>query len=168
MMKWISCDKLQFKKYPSLIFHLIHLCLKTFSRQCKQWPSLNFHKASLQMSAQFPVTEDHCLCMCCKLATYFSKAHKETDLDQPECAAACLFTSWQMMMESCAWGMWPILKRVGTRKKNRSSKAKGEKGFSQPLQYLCQGVLSSWQTLLWVSNIDHGAFSHTETAKMYK
>ena len=76
-----------------------------------------------------------------------------------ECAAACLFTSWQMMMESSARGRWPILKRMGAKKKGlketRSSKAKGEKGFSQPLQYLCQGVLSSWQTLLWVSNIDH-------------
>ena len=49
------------------------------------------------MSAQFPVTEDHFLYMCCKLANYFSKEHKETDVDQPECATACLLTSWQMM-----------------------------------------------------------------------
>ena len=53
-------------------------------------------------------------------------------------------------LESCAWEKWPILKQVGTKKKsmtkNRSSKAKGEKGFAQPQQYLCHSVLSSCQT----------------------
>ena len=76
------------------------------------------------MSALFPVTEDHFLCMCCKLATYFNKEHKETD-------RVCCSVSVDWSGD------------LATKKKNRSSKAKGEKGFSQPLQYLCQGVLSS-------------------------
>ena len=87
------------------------------------------------MSAQFPVTEDHFLYMCCKLANYFSKEHKETDVDQPECATACLLTSWQMMTGVfCTRKVANDCRQSSTKKKgmkeNRSSKAKGKKGFA--------------------------------------
>ena len=67
-------------------------------------------------------------------------------MDQPVC--------YSLSVDLVADDDWSLVHEEGgqssTKKKgmtmNRSSKAKGKKGFAQPSQYLCHRVLSSCQT----------------------